>query len=63
VVAYRRSTIALADQVVHLEHGRVVDSGSHEELMSRDTAYRNLVEAYARDAAEREQLAGRGAAR
>ncbi|MFC5382428.1 ABC transporter ATP-binding protein [Aquipuribacter nitratireducens] len=60
VVAYRRSTIALADTVVHLEHGRVVDHGSHEELMSRDTGYRTLVEAYARDAAEREQLAGRG---
>ncbi|WP_336924059.1 ABC transporter ATP-binding protein [Aquipuribacter sp. SD81] len=61
VVAYRRSTIALADAVVHLEHGRVVDTGTHEELMGRDPAYRNLVEAYARDAAEREQLAGQGA--
>lgn len=63
VVAYRRSTIALADQVVHLEHGRVVDTGTHAELMGRDEAYRDLVEAYARDAAEREQLAaGRGPA-
>ncbi|MFC6850471.1 ABC transporter ATP-binding protein [Aquipuribacter hungaricus] len=60
VVAYRRSTIALADQVVHVEHGRVVDRGTHEELMSRDETYRHLVEAYARDAAEREKLAAGG---
>jgi ATP-binding cassette, subfamily B, bacterial len=60
VVAYRRSTIALADLVVHVEHGRVVDRGTHEELMSRDEGYRTLVEAYARDAAEREQLGARG---
>ena len=57
VVAYRRSTIALADEVVHVEHGRVVDRGTHEELMTRDESYRTLVEAYARDAAEREALA------
>ena len=57
VVAYRRSTIALADEVVHVEHGRVVDRGTHEELMARDESYRTLVEAYARDAAEREALA------
>jgi len=57
VVAYRRSTIALADQVVHVEHGRVVDRGTHEDLMGRDESYRTLVEAYARDAAEREALA------
>ena len=31
VVAYRRSTIALADQVVHVEHGRVVDRGTHAD--------------------------------
>jgi ABC-type multidrug transport system fused ATPase/permease subunit len=61
VVAYRRSTIALADHVVHVEHGRVVDRGTHAELMARDESYRTLVEAYARDAAEREKLASRGA--
>lgn len=60
VVAYRRSTISLADRVVHVEHGRIHDAGTHTELMARDEAYRNLVEAYARDAAEREQLAAGG---
>ncbi len=32
VVAYRKATIGLADEVVHLEGGRVVDRGTHEEL-------------------------------
>ncbi len=63
VVAYRRSTIALADQVVHVEHGRVVDRGTHEELLERDGSYRNLVQAYARDAAEREALAAQDSSR
>ena len=39
VAAYRRSTISLADHVVHLEHGRVHDRGTHAELMLRDEAY------------------------
>ena len=63
VVAYRRSTIALADQVVHVEHGRVVDRGTHDELVERDESYRNLVQAYARDAAEREALSAQDGAR
>ena len=29
VVAYRKATIALADEVVYVEHGRVVDRGPH----------------------------------
>ena len=35
VVAYRRATIALADQVVYLEHGRVWPRGTHAELLAR----------------------------
>jgi ABC-type multidrug transport system fused ATPase/permease subunit len=53
VVAYRKATIALADQVVFLVDGRVVDVGTHDELSARRPAYRNLVDAYERDAAER----------
>jgi ABC-type multidrug transport system fused ATPase/permease subunit len=53
VVAYRKATIALADQVVFLSGGRVVDVGTHGELSARRPAYRNLVDAYERDAAER----------
>ena len=57
VVAYRMATIMLADQVVYLEHGRVVDRGSHEELVGRCQGYADLVSAYAREAADREALA------
>jgi ABC-type multidrug transport system fused ATPase/permease subunit len=64
VVAYRMATILLADQVVYIEHGRVVDRGTHAELIGRCTGYANLVQAYAREAAERAAVAateeGRG---
>jgi ABC-type multidrug transport system fused ATPase/permease subunit len=60
VVAYRKATIALADEVVFVEDGRVVDVGTHAELTERRPAYRYLVEAYERDAAAR-ALAGEGA--
>lgn len=53
VVAYRMATIALADEVVYLDHGRVVDRGSHDELIVRCVGYRNLVTAYEREEAER----------
>ncbi|MCG5212461.1 ABC transporter ATP-binding protein [Streptosporangium sp. KLBMP 9127] len=53
VVAYRMATIALADEVVYLEHGRVVDRGGHQELITRCAGYRNLVTAYEREEAER----------
>ena len=56
VVAYRKATIALADEVVYIEHGRVVDRGPHAELVERSAGYRNLVNAYERAEAEREAL-------
>ena len=59
LVAYRTATIALADEVVHLERGRVVDVGSHRELMARDPLYAELASSYARRSAEQsaEQVA------
>ncbi|MEH1099326.1 ABC transporter ATP-binding protein [Micromonospora sp. CPCC 205561] len=46
VVAYRRATIALADEVVYLEHGRVVARGPHSELLATVPGYADLVTAY-----------------
>ena len=46
VVAYRKATIALADEVVHLEGGRIVDRGTHAELLTRSPGYATLVNAY-----------------
>lgn len=46
VIAYRKATIALADEVVHLEDGRVADRGTHAELLARSPSYARLVNAY-----------------
>jgi ATP-binding cassette, subfamily B, bacterial len=53
VVAYRRATIALADEVVYVEHGRVVARGTHAELLVSTPGYANLVTAYEKAEAER----------
>jgi ATP-binding cassette, subfamily B, bacterial len=42
VVAHRLSTVARMDQLVVLDHGEVVEQGSHEELLRLDGAYARL---------------------
>lgn len=54
LVAYRRSSISLADRVVYLEDGRVLGQGTHDELVSSVPGYARLIRAYEEDAAERE---------
>ena len=51
MVASRPSTIALADDVVYVERGTIVDHGTHGDLMSRSASYRELVEAFESDRA------------
>ena len=46
VVAHRVSTIELADEVVFLDGGRIVATGSHAELLSSNPDYARLVHAY-----------------
>ena len=53
VIAYRRATIALADEVVFLDEGRVTGRGTHAELLAVSDGYRDLVTAYERAEAER----------
>ena len=50
VVAYRKATISLADEVVHLEGGRIVARGTHADLLVSSPAYAHLVNAYEVDA-------------
>jgi ABC-type multidrug transport system fused ATPase/permease subunit len=53
VVANRPSTIALADEVLFLEGGRVVAHGPHEELLRTQPTYARMVRAYELDRADR----------
>ena len=58
VVAYRKATIGLADEVVHLEDGRIADRGTHRELLGRSPAYSRLVNAYEHAEAHPSDLSG-----
>ncbi|MFD9353321.1 ABC transporter ATP-binding protein [Streptomyces sp. NPDC060031] len=43
LIAHRRSTLGLADRIAVLEHGRLADIGTHEELEHRSALYRRLL--------------------
>jgi ABC-type multidrug transport system fused ATPase/permease subunit len=46
IVAYRRSSIQLADQVILVDDGRIVGRGTHDELYGRVDSYTALIDAY-----------------
>jgi len=53
LIAHRRSTLDLATRIVVLDEGRVVASGTHDELMSTSARYRELLTGLDADAAAR----------
>jgi ATP-binding cassette subfamily B protein len=64
IVAHRLSTISLADEIVVMDEGRIVDSGTHEELLARCSLYSEIAEKgledsvyLQRDLEEREEIA------
>jgi ABC-type multidrug transport system fused ATPase/permease subunit len=60
MIAHRLSTVRHADQILVLEHGRIVERGTHEELLAHGAVYRALHEAQTRERARRRSVANRG---
>jgi ABC-type multidrug transport system fused ATPase/permease subunit len=58
IIAYRKASIALADEVVFIEDGTVVAQGPHDELMVSTPGYARLLTAYEEDSAARSQMGG-----
>lgn len=46
IVAYRRSSIMLADAVIFVEYGRITGRGTHESLYATHPSYAALIDAY-----------------
>ena len=53
LVAHRASSIALSDEVLFVEEGRIVATGTHDALLATEPGYQRLLKAYEDDVAAR----------
>ena len=51
MITHRLSTLSLADEIIVMELGRIVDRGRHEELLGRCLLYRRLHDIHFRQTA------------
>jgi ATP-binding cassette subfamily B protein len=62
VIAHRLSTVMDADQILVMDHGRIVERGTHRELLERGGLYAQMWLLQQQEEAEREKAAATGAA-
>jgi ATP-binding cassette subfamily B protein len=48
LISHRFSTVRTADRIHLVEHGRIVESGTHDELVALDGTYARMYEVQAR---------------
>ncbi|MGH3854384.1 MAG: ABC transporter ATP-binding protein [Pseudonocardiaceae bacterium] len=60
LIAHRRSTLHLADRIVVLDQGRVVEQGTHDELFAGSALYRTLISGLERQPATPARAGGNG---
>ena len=53
MIAHRLSTVRHADLIIVMDHGRVIEKGTHQELIERDGLYRHMHDSQTREPRER----------
>jgi ATP-binding cassette subfamily B protein len=60
IIAHRLSTVRTADRILVIDGGKIAESGTHQELMSKKGAYWRLYTTQFREEKEQELLGGKG---
>ena len=54
LISHRFSTVSMADRIIMLDEGRVIETGSHQELLEKGGAYASLYQLHQRQMGEAE---------